>query len=169
MHIKPKHIQTFQDSFLLFLGVYIGIKLAQFGNFEIFKLFNIIGITFDIFGVIILSYIVIANSKIKEIVSGWGAATAIGILGFMPIGLFLGALIGSEFLGYQKVDKLFSYFLPISVYTLLSVFFIEDAILTSKFNVFKSQDTRVKALGGFFLLSGLCIQLYASVLDSVGE
>lgn len=169
MHIKFKYIQTFQDFSLFFLGIYIGIKLSQFGNFEVSKLFNIIGLTFDIFGVIILSYVIISNEKIKGIVSGWGAATTISIIGFMPIGLFLGALIGIEFLGHQAVNNLFSYYLPITIYALLSAFFIEDTILMPKFSIFKSQDARIKVLGGFFLLSGLCIQLYAAILDLIGK
>ncbi|WP_019557219.1 hypothetical protein [Thiomicrorhabdus arctica] len=169
MQKKTRYIQTLQDFLLFFLGTYIGIKLSQFGNFEVSKLFNIIGLTFDIFGVVILSYVVISNEKIKEIVSGWGAATTISIVGFMPIGLFLGALIGIKFLGHEEVNNLFSYYLPITVYALLSAFFIEDTILMPKFSVFKSQDTRIKVLGGFFLLSGLCIQLYAAVLDLLGK
>ncbi len=167
--IRTRHIQLGIDIAMYCLGILAGIALAKLGAFEVFKLFNIIGLTFDIFGVLILSYVIISSLRIKEFVAGWGAATAISILGFIPIGLFTGALISSVFLGHTEVDKLFEYFLPITVYALLSAFFVEDAVLLPKLKIFRDTDTRVKVLGGFFLLSGLGIQLYAAVLDLVGS
>lgn len=160
-----KNIVYLLDGLIFVIGMFIGLKLALHGTFEVFKLFNIVGLIFDLIGVVILTYLITSNELIKEIITSWFAFIAAGFLGFMPMGLFLGAAYASSFLGINEIDRLFEYYLPIMLYSLASFYFIEETVLSPTSNYFKSQDVRVKACGGFFIISGLLIQLYAAVLD----
>ena len=153
-------------NWLIFVtGVFLALKLALYGAFDVFKIFNIIGLIFDIVGVVILTYFIAANERIKKIITFWFASIAVGFLGFMPLGLFIGALYASAVLHINEIDRLFEYYLPITLYSLFSFYFIEATVLSPKSKYFESQEIRVKACGGYFIISGLLIQLYAAVLD----
>ena len=153
------------DILFVVIGLFIGIELAKLGNIQSFKVLNITGLIFDIFGVLILTYIVASSEKIKNFISSWGAAISISIVAFIPIGIFTGTIFGIYVLGLKTNINIFTNFGPVIFFCMGSIFFLEDLIFNVKLKYFNTQEKRIKALGGYFLLSGLGIQLFASFLD----
>ena len=166
--MNKKHeirIRNELDILFIVIGLFIGIELAKLGDIQSFKILNITGLIFDIFGVLILTYIVASSEKVKSFICSWGAAISISIVAFIPIGIFTGVTFGVYVLGLQTNINVFINYGPVIFFCMGSIFFLEDLIFNVKLTYFDTQEKRIKSLGGYFLLSGLGIQLFASILD----
>ena len=150
------------------LSIYLAFKLSGLEKLEVFKLFNVIGISFDILGLLMLSYVTLANQRTKELLTSFVVSVVVEILVFFPLGLLIGVAIAEEFMGLNNTQNIFVYAVPIIVAPFIAFLFLEDSVRKPLIK-YKSPDTKVKILGGVLLIFGLIIQLYASILDLVGE
>ena len=164
MFRRSRIIQNCIDLIFIALGVWIGVETTFLSNVQPFKLLNIIGLSFDLFGVLLLTYIVTSNQRVKQAIANWGGVLGVALTGFFFLGFFVGLLIGSLLLG-GKDHGLFAYMGPVLIAALISAYFIEDTVMIPKLKYLQSDDRRLKFLGGYFILVGLIIQIYAALLD----
>jgi hypothetical protein len=146
------------------LGIWSGIATSVLASVQAFKLLNIIGLTFDLLGVLLLTFVITTPPRIKAFVVSWGGVIAVGLTGFSLIGFYIGLAVGSSLLG-GKDHGLFLHFAPVTLLGIFSASFLEDTVMIPKFKVLRDNEVRLKFLGGYFLLAGLVIQIYAAFYD----
>lgn len=146
-----------------YIGWWIGTKLITINSFQTFKILNSIGLTFDLFGIIILSRLVSSNQKWQSFISGKFAEQFLGFLLSSIIGLILCSYFGpngpsKSILQPFAFNALFFFVMPIMLILQALVVGIDNKPPWS-------EEVRAKLLGGFFLVYGILIQIYASIID----
>lgn len=151
------------------LGGYAGWKLSFFPDFQAFKLYAIIGIAFDIVGVVLLTYLVTTNDKLKEWISRSLALAFVKAFGYIPIAILFVSSVALGVFDAPSAEEVIAFVLPIMFLMIIPIFSFEDVVIYKRFTKFKSVDARIKFLGGFFLIAGLLLQLFAAIKDFAGE
>lgn len=147
----------------LAFGWWIGSKLIAIPSFQTFKVLNVIGLTYDLFGVCVLSRFITSNEKYRSMVSGPVAEQFGGLVVFAGLGFILCGQFGPE--GPSKA-RLEEYSIFAFMYFIVPTFmYVGHLVVGIERKPPWSEDTRSKLFGGFFLLGGILIQLYAAVLD----
>jgi hypothetical protein len=145
------------------LGWWLGGKLLAIGSFEPFKVMNILGLLFDLSGLCILSTFVMSRSTVVEKIPNAVAGNfAILILG-ASVGARLRATFSISGVGQTRLaefatDSIFFFACPIIV-------FLAVAVADSKRDFGWSDEQRTRIFGGFFLVYGIVLQVYAGILD----
>lgn len=147
------------------LGLYTGWQLSDFNNFQFYKLLNITGLLYDFFAVILISYVVLAQDKIKEFIVTHVARFFIIFTMIFPNSMLLAAMIrqptgtiaGSEVTAYVLT------FIAISALPMNYVF--RSPVYEPTYNKSYPPDKRLKLLGTVILLVGFSFQIIASFND----
>jgi hypothetical protein len=164
-----KELTFLIDVALIACGAYVGWELSFSPEIQLFKLYAIVGIAFDIVGVLLLTYLVSANERFKEWVSETLALFFVKSFIYLPWALMTASIVALAFFDAPSSTDLLLFLFPIMFFTIFPVFAFEDVVIYKQFKTFRSADSRVKFLGGFFLLSGLLLQLVGAIKDfSVG-
>lgn len=153
------------DVALVALGFYTGWALSHLDHFLGYKLYAIVGIAFDIVGVLFLTYLVLAGARIKEWIAQTFALLSVKAFIYLPWGLLFGAFVALAYNDAPSAMDVASFAFPIMFLTIIPIFTFEDVVLYRRYKRFDSPDSKVKFLGGFFLLTGLVVQFIGAVKD----
>ncbi len=146
-----------------YIGWWLGTKLIAIPQFQTFKVLNIIGLTFDLAGVSILSRFVSTNPRYQAFVSGPLAEHLLGFAVCAHIGILLCSHFGPSGPSKELLEKL-SY--GALIFVMMGItFFIGNFVSPAEGKLPWSDETRARLLGGFFLIGGIIIQLFAAVQD----
>ncbi|MDO8810686.1 MAG: hypothetical protein Q7J38_01475 [Gallionella sp.] len=147
----------------VYIGWWIGTKLIAIPSFQTFKVLNIIGLIYDLIGVCVLSRFISSNKKYQSLISGQVADQFLGIVVFSGIGLILCGYFGPNGPSKPRFELFaMSAFL---FFVMPTIMFVGNLVIGIDRKPPWSEETRAKIFGGFFLLGGIVIQIYASVLD----
>ena len=139
----------------------LGLLLSDFGDLKIYKLFNLIGIAWSVFGVMTLSYLAAASENFK--VAALRVSSYIfGILGaFLPIGIAMGGIF-AMIMQYPsaKVAATTGLYLMLPGFVSL-VFFREFVAGRTPVN------RRIALMGGYFVIIGLLAQGTGAIFDLI--
>lgn len=144
------------------LGIAIGYVLSGYTKLETFKLLNIVGLFYDLLGIIVLSEIVANSTAVRNFFVEWVSGSLIWAQTVIP----LGALIGTAF-GYSLPSSgvaakfLVSFF----AYSVLVLGVMEATVFVPKLRWFQSFETRSHMFGLILLVTGVLIQLVAAFKD----
>ena len=146
-----------------YMGWWLGVKLIAVPQIQIFKILNVIGISFDLAGVVLLSQIVAKNPKYQAFVAGPLAEYLLGFFVSAHVGLILCSHFGPAGPSKLVLEQL-SY--GAFVYVMMgATFFITNFVIGVDIKLPWSVETRANLLGAFFLGAGITVQLIAAVLD----
>lgn len=146
------------------LGVSVAIAVGNLTSAPAFKLLNIAGLTFDLIGICLVTIVVLLPPRIREPMIAWAGVGAVSLTGFLLLGFYMGLAISTKLLGGND-HGLFGHFAPVVLFGLISAFLLEDTVMIPKLKHLMSPEARVRFLGGYFIVAGLLIQLYAAFYD----
>lgn len=146
-----------------FFGWWIGTKLIAIPQFQVFKFLNIIGLTFDLAGISILSRFISSNQRYRTFVSGPFAEQFLAFVICAFVGLYLCSYFGPDGPSKPAVKSLA--FWSWLYLVLPVIFFITSFVTGPKEKFLHPEENRARVLGGFLLAAGISIQLFAAVLD----
>lgn len=143
----------------------MGTKLIAIPGLQTFKVLNVIGISFDLVGVGLLSHFLSTKPKFQAFVIGPLAEHIMGVLLAIPVGMMICVHFGPDGPSRALVEAI-TY--SVGVYIMMaSTFFIGNFVVASEETPAGrfAPDARANLLGLFFLIGGLVIQLIAAVQD----
>ncbi len=147
-------------------GWWVGTKLIAIPNFQTFKVLNIVGLTYDFIGVTVLSRFISSNAKYQSLISGRVAEQFSGLVVFSGVGLIICGFFGPD--GPSKAHLESFAMSAFILFVLPTITYINNVVIGVDRELPWSPEVRAKLFGGFFLLGGILIQLYAAVLDLYG-
>ncbi|CAN7384825.1 hypothetical protein [Variovorax sp. LjRoot178] len=155
---------TWVDGAALLAGIGVGIATSRMAKVEAFKLLNIVGLTYDLLGIVLLTYVVATSDRFRAFLVNWVSRVAVAATGWFLMSFFIGLALGEFFFGGRN-HGLFGYLVPVVVFGMASFYFLHDAVLIPLWPALRDDGLRLKILGGYFLISGIVIQIYAAFLD----
>lgn len=144
-------------------GWWVGTKLIAIRDFQTFKVLNIVGLSYDFIGITVLSRLVSSNTKYQSLISGTIATQFSGLVVFSGLGLILCSAFGPDGPSKARLESF-----AINAFILFAaptITYVNSFVIGVDNELPWSEETRTKLFGGFFLLSGILIQLYAAILD----
>lgn len=141
--------------------------IASIENVETFKILNVFGLALDLFGVILLSNLVLnkskSNGKLFDYIYAFFYAGTLNI----PLGMVLGA--GALFLlDLPSSTLLVSVASGVLAYVGAPLFVFDYFAEIVKLKFYETVTTRMVFMGWYLLLAGLAMQLVAAILDMTG-
>jgi hypothetical protein len=171
VHLSLAMIRKIADKLvywgLLLLTPVIGLKLSEFRNLQIYKLFYVIGIAWSMFGVVTLSYLAATSDEFKKKALKISSYIFRWVFMILPFGMLVGAMLGL-FLGHPSVGSTIKVGGYLGFAGLASLFFFEDFVEEPKFRFAATLEKRIGFMGGYFVMAGLLFQFFAAVFDLVG-
>lgn len=145
------------------VGWWVGSKLVAIPNLQPFKVLNMIGLTADLAGILLLSRLISQNPRYQALITGRIAENLYGFFFFSSTGLLFRSLLGPSGPSSAQLESLsvgiFSYLvIPIAAY-LPTI--SEHVIARSRW----SDERKTSALGGTLLILGVIVQIWAAYLD----
>jgi len=147
---------------LFALGLHIGREVASLPRLESFKLLNILGLTLDLLGLLILSEYVVTSERLKAFVVGWVAGLVLWSLTVLPIGAWLGAATFTQGASSAKASE---FFLNLFAYVMLPLAVLDAAVANPIQPMSRDRTARVRRFGLLLLLAGTVVQLLAAFQD----
>ncbi|MGY0579984.1 MAG: hypothetical protein ACW7DR_18325 [Paraglaciecola chathamensis] len=147
------------------IGVFFGVRLSAVDNLETFKVLNVIGLFYDIVGLLILSEIFSENQSYQKFVADTFSGLFMWAHMGIPIGILLSGIGLTYFSGYPSSEISRGIGAGIMIWMIIPSFLIEDIVFRTKLNKFQTPQSRSRFLGGFLLLSGLLVQFVAAIKD----
>jgi hypothetical protein len=111
-----------------------------------------------------VTIVVLLPPRFRDPMVGWTAVVSVSLTGFLTLGFFLGLAASEEVFG-GKSHGLFVHFAPVVLFGMLSAYLLEDTVMLPKFQRFVSAETRLRFMGGYYIIAGLLIQIYAAFYD----
>lgn len=164
---KPSRYRVIQwliDIALLCLGVAIGIAISRLSMAPTFKLLNILGLSFDLLGVLLITLVVALPERPRTFIIEWGGVVSVSLTAFFMVGTLVGVMLGEKFFSGKSHDFP-QHLFAVAFFGQLSAYFLEDTVMIPKFRSLQAPDRRLKVMGGYYVLAGLLIQLYAAFYD----
>jgi hypothetical protein len=157
-------VYTLMSLLFLGLGVLIQLSFGTIKGLELFKLFNLFGLFFDVCGLLLLSEIAI-NAKGKFQVFMDAVYGSIMLLVFtVPVGIIFSSVV-SLFTDLPSSQILASFAGGIMTYVAIPLFFIDGFGEIGKAPFYKTTRTRTLFMGWYLLLAGIVLQLIGATLD----
>ena len=157
---------SYMLAFLL-MGIGFGYHLAPLSKLETFKLLNTVGLTYDLFGVLILSQVVATSERIRSFVVDRLPNILISAHLSVPVGI-----AGFSLWAYTRDQAAYPSAVTLVVFAgaficaaLHPIFFVEDAVLYPKIRRWREPVARSRILGAFFIILGILVQFAASIQD----
>lgn len=146
-----------------YVGWWFGSKIVAIPNVQFFKVLNVVGLTFDLAGILILSHFVAGNAKLQKFIAtqltehvlAFLISAVIGMLTFSKFG---GSGPSEQALENMAIGLLFAVVAPMINFVCI---FIAGLDRLSPW----SNETRCKLFGLLLVTYGVLIQLYAAWLD----
>lgn len=144
------------------VGIAIGYMLSGYAKLETFKLLNIVGLFYDLLGIILLSEIVAKGPSVKKFFVDWVSGSLIWVQTIIPLGALLGTAFGYSLPSSGVAAKFLASFFFLLV---LVLGVMEATVFVPKLAWFQSLETRYRMFGLILLVTGICIQLVAAFKD----
>ncbi len=147
---------------LFLAGAYVGVAVSRLPKLETFKLLNILGLTFDLLGLLVLSEFVLSSDRWKAFVVKWVAGVLLWGQSVVPLGAALAAM---TFPTGPSAHRAEGFFFTLFAYSLVPLAVLDHAVFyPGRFNnADKTQRTRW--FGLLLLVSGVLVQLVAAFQD----
>jgi hypothetical protein len=158
---RDKYVFIIFLAVLLGIGFTLGVSVASHPKLEPFKLLNIVGLSYDLLGLIVLSEMVVTSDRCKRFVVSWGA----GIILWGQTTIPLGAAVGAWFSSSISSSIAAGFFLTFWVYSLLPLGLLDAKVFYPRFAHDAGMDIRAKRMGLGLLLAGVFVQLVAAFYD----
>jgi len=163
MPFAQKYYAVTSLMFFVF-GAFIQYSLGSLANIEVFKLFSVTGLVFDIFGFLLLSEIVIKipakYEKLLDAVYG----TLMLFVFIVPLSISVSGVL-AFLIELPSRNIISSFFGGIFTYLAIPLLFLDLGADFFKLKVYTSSTSRIRMMGWFLLLSGLILQLIGSSMD----
>jgi len=150
---------------LISLGTLFGFALSAVNDLEIFKVLNVIGLFYDIVGLIILSEVLSQSEKFQKFIADIFSGLFMWAHMAVPIGIFLSGFILNYISEYPSAKITSGIGVGILFWMFIPSLVVEDIVFKAKTKRFQTPKERSRFLGGFLLLSGLLIQFIAAIKD----
>jgi len=145
------------------VGYWFAHKLIAIPNLQMFKVLNIIGLSFDLVGITCLSHFVLRKPSFQAFVIGPMAENVMLFLLAVPVGMMVCVHLGP---GGPSQDLVENITYTTGIYIVFaSSFFLGRFVVPSEELFSKDPEFRINFLGAFFLVGGLIAQLVAAVQD----
>ena len=151
---------------LISFGVYLAFLIGGLPKLEIYKLLNITGLLFNIFGVLILSDFIFEKSERFSGLFDYIFAFSMLALILIPMGIFLGLTIGA-FFNLPSSKSLSAFAGGIMLYVGVPLYATDILGDSLKLNFYRSIKFRTKFLGWYFIISGFIFQFIAALKDLI--
>jgi hypothetical protein len=142
------------------LGVFVGYQLSFRRQVDTSKMLNVVGLLYNLLGVLVLSEIVTSSSKLKEISVNLVAPGVLWLHTAIPLGAFFGAMFAS---GSPSGASISRFAIGFWVYSLIPLSLLEATIVFPRFKALRGLESRWRYFGLFLFLSGIALQLIAAV------
>lgn len=147
---------------LLFgLGLLVGHEVSTLPKLEPFKLLNILGLSLDLLGLLVLSEFVASSERVKEFVVKWVAGVVIWGITVVSIGALAGAALSSG----QSSSKAASFFFKLFAYATLPLGALDYTVFNPFSPLSQDRSQRTRRFGLLLLASGAVVQLIAAFQD----
>lgn len=147
---------------LLAIGWHIGRALAIHPKLETFKLLNILGLTYDMLGLLVLSEMVVTSERLKSFVIFWVAGVVLWAQSVVPLGAAAGAWVGVDGVSSGKAAR---FFIGLFCYSLLPLAILDHSVFNPKKADASDKTQRNRRFGLFLLVTGVTVQLIAAFQD----
>lgn len=149
------------SSIVILLGFMSGFKLSALTQLVPSKLINVVGLVYDLLGVVVLTEIASSSEKWKNISVRYIAPFVLWVHTLVPLGVFLGAIAGFR---HPSSRTLATFAVSFWGYSLIPLAILNETVVFPQFSRFKSIESRWRYFGIFLLLSGVGMQLLAALL-----
>jgi hypothetical protein len=142
-----------------------GLLLADLPELKIYKVLNLIGVVWNILGLLTISFLLSADERFQVSVLRVSSFLLAILLVQLPLGIGFGA-VWALLLHYPSAKVAFltgTYLIWPGVVS----FFLFDGFVTPRPKRPGSTRAQVSFMGGYFLLSGLLAQLCGAYLDLI--
>ena len=148
--------------FLLVVGFALGFGIAAHPKLETFKLLNILGLTLDLLGLVVLSEFVTSSEKWKSFVVKWVAGVLLWAQTVIPLAAAAGASIVADAPSSSKAS---AFFIALFGYSLIPLALLDHTVFyPSRFDL-ADKTQRTRRFGLLLLISGVLVQLVAAFKD----
>ena len=143
-------------------GWLIGASLAKLPKLESFKLMNIAGLTYDLFGLITLSELVSSSVRWKYFIVQWGAGVLLWGQTVIPLGAAAGAWLAAPSPSSAAAAAFFSLFWA---YSILPLALLDAKVFYPRTAADSDIGLRTRRMGLGLLVAGGIVQLIAAFKD----
>lgn len=164
----PLSVRRANQLFFVFIGAlgvagaFLGHVLAAHPKLESFKLLNVVGLTYDLLGIVVLSEIVMESERLKAFMVKWVAGFILWAQTVVP----LGALIGVWTAGTSPSSGIAAgFFASFWAYSLFILATIDSTVFFPRFERLQSLSLRARTFGLLLLVTGVVIQIVAAFKD----
>lgn len=152
-------------AFALILGAVVGWHLSFFSNLQFYKLLNLAGVMFDLLGVVLLSYVILAKEEVQSLIADHVSRYVVIFSGSIPVSMFVASLLASIFGsisggGVRIFSAIYSLIAMLPIYLIFG-----SPILEPVGNKEYKAVLRVKYLGAIFIVMGFILQIVAAAAD----
>jgi len=152
-------------SVVLLLGIAAGYRLSALPRLETYKLLNVAGLSYSFLGVLILSELLAANAKWKNICVNFLAPGVLWFHFLFPLGALFGAVVPAQMTHKPSSAVAEHFLLAFNAYSMIPLSIFNEVVVLPKLPFLKRDvDTRWRWFGLFLLLSGVLAQLIAALL-----
>lgn len=163
---KEKLASNLLNYGLLLFSPAIGLILADLSDLRLYKLFNFVGVTWSVFGMLTLTYFVTASEAFQLIVIRLSSILFVFLLFHIPFGLATGGVFGLIF-HYPSAKTAATAGLYLMVPGYLSALFFTEVIRYPTFKFASTPRQRIAAIGAYFLIVGLVSQWIGSLFNLI--
>ncbi len=147
---------------LLLAGIYLGVSVSRLPTLEPFKLLNILGLTLDLLGLLVLSEFVLGSERWTTFVVKWIA----GLLLWGQTVVPLGAALGAEVFGDgPSSSRAASFFFALFAYSLIPLAILDSTVFNPTRLTDADKTQRARRFGLLLLVSGILVQIVAAFHD----
>ena len=147
------------------LGGFVGYRLAEIRNLQLYKLLNIVGLCCSLLAIVVLSEVLVSIPRWKKVCVQWLAPSLLWANVTIPLGVFAGA--GTAWL--MKREHSAAIVARFGFYALgyggVVGSFLEQTVVVPKLQALKNIELRWRVLGLILLLTGIVLQLVAAFQD----
>ena len=165
MTLNVRHANLLFVVFIVVLGLsgaLLGHTLARYPKLETFKLLNIVGLTYDLLGILVLSEAVAQSERLKAFMVDWVAGFLLWTQSVVPLGALVGAWLGSSLPSSGITTHFFASFFA---YSILVLALIDSTVFFPRFKRLQDLSLRARTFGLILLITGVVIQLVAAFKD----
>ena len=156
------HIFSVLGYGLIVAGFFAGWLLAGHPKLETFKVLNIIGLSYDILGIIVLSELVTQSERAKSFIVNRLSVAVMQVQFLVPLGAFLGSVFH---FGAPSTSSAATLFISIFTWSWVPLLVLERVVVWPLVGSLGDINTRSRAFGLLLLLMGGAIQLVAAFKD----
>ena len=162
--MNSRRIIAYTGIFQISCGVLLFYALSSITRIESFKLFNVIGLFFDIIGVLLLSKLVTDHSEKHRNIFDYCYFFFIGLIHHVPLGIIIGSVL-LFWLDLPSSNIVTGFGGVILLYVAAPLYIIDYSGEIFELKFYKCTNSRIIFMGWYLLLSGLALQMVGALKD----